>query len=145
MGTGPVKGFGVTPTIGVAASLFTALVITRLIFDWLINKNILKTLPMLHLIRNPKLNFMKLAIPAFVASWTLIAVGIGHGIYRGAAHHNLLGVEFAGGDTISLGFDQQHKVEVDKLREAGRELLREDASYQELLRDLGATGPGEKR
>lgn len=30
---------------------------------------------------------------------------------------------------------------VDKLREAGRELLRQDQTYQELLRDLGATGP----
>src|SRR4029079_8848315 len=56
MGTGQVKGFGVSLTFGVAASLFTALVITRLIFDWLIHKNILKSLSMLHLIRNPKLD-----------------------------------------------------------------------------------------
>ncbi len=34
---------------------------------------------------------------------------------------------------------------VTKLREAGRELLRDDPNYQELLRDLGATGPGGKR
>src|SRR5208282_879848 len=36
MGTGEIKGFGVTLTIGVAASLFTALVVTRLIFNWLL-------------------------------------------------------------------------------------------------------------
>jgi len=36
MGTGPIKGFGVTLTIGVAASLFTALVVTRLIFDFVL-------------------------------------------------------------------------------------------------------------
>jgi len=35
MGTGEIKGFGVTLTIGVAASLFTALVVTRLIFNFL--------------------------------------------------------------------------------------------------------------
>jgi SecD/SecF fusion protein len=34
MGTGEIKGFGVTLTIGVAASLFTALVVTRLIFNF---------------------------------------------------------------------------------------------------------------
>jgi len=39
MGTGPIKGFGATLTIGVAASLFTALVVTRLIFDFLIGKD----------------------------------------------------------------------------------------------------------
>lgn len=31
--------------------------------------------------------------------------------------------------------------DVDKLRQAGRELLREDLVYQQLLRDLGAAGP----
>ena len=40
-GTGPVKGFAVTLSLGVIASLFTALVLTRLIFDYfLINRKI---------------------------------------------------------------------------------------------------------
>src|SRR5260221_7344563 len=79
MGTGSVKGFGVALTIGVAASLFTALVVTRLIFDFLIYKNIIKSVPMLHLIPGTlKLNFMKLAVPAFIASWLLIVTGIGY-------------------------------------------------------------------
>ena len=76
MGTGSVKGFGVSLTIGVAASLFTALVVTRLIFDFLIKRDLVKKLPMLHLIpATMKLDFMKLAIPAFIASWILIIVG----------------------------------------------------------------------
>ena len=76
MGTGSVKGFGVALTIGVAASMFTSLVVTRLIFDWLLDRGWLKSLPMLHLIRATKLDFMKLAKPAFVASWLLIAIGV---------------------------------------------------------------------
>jgi preprotein translocase subunit SecD len=35
-GTGPVKGFAVTLSIGIIASLFTAIFITRLIFDYLL-------------------------------------------------------------------------------------------------------------
>ncbi|MBW2002815.1 MAG: protein translocase subunit SecD, partial [Deltaproteobacteria bacterium] len=35
-GTGPVKGFAVTLSIGIIASLFTAIVITRVIFDYFI-------------------------------------------------------------------------------------------------------------
>ena len=117
MGTGPIKGFGVTLTIGVAASLFTALVVTRLIFDFLIHKDIVKSVPMLHLIpATLKLNFMKLAVPAFIASWLIIVIGLSYGIFvRG---HNVFGVEFVGGETVTLSFDQAHKVEVDKLREA---------------------------
>src|SRR5208282_1808973 len=71
MGTGPIKGFGMTLTIGVAASLFTALVVTRLIFDFLIDRGLIKSLNMFHFIRATKLDFMKLAKPAFVLSWTL--------------------------------------------------------------------------
>jgi preprotein translocase subunit SecD len=33
-GTGPIKGFAVTLIVGIAASLFTGVVVTRLIFDW---------------------------------------------------------------------------------------------------------------
>ncbi len=95
MGTGSVKGFGVTLTIGVTVSMFTALVVTRLIFDWLLAKNWLKNLRMLHLIRGANIDFMRWAVPAFIASWTLILVGNGYGLFvRG---HNLLGVDFAGG------------------------------------------------
>jgi preprotein translocase subunit SecD len=38
-GTGTVQGFAVTLMIGIAASLFTAIVITRVIFDLLMDKN----------------------------------------------------------------------------------------------------------
>ena len=33
-GTGPVKGFAITLIIGIAASLFTGVFVTRLVFDW---------------------------------------------------------------------------------------------------------------
>jgi len=35
-GTGPIKGFAVTLSIGILASLFTAIVVSRLIFDYLV-------------------------------------------------------------------------------------------------------------
>ncbi|HWC61492.1 MAG TPA: protein translocase subunit SecD, partial [Verrucomicrobiae bacterium] len=127
MGTGSVKGFGVSLTIGVAASLFTALVVTRLIFDFLIKRNIIKKLPMLHLIpATMKLDFMKLAIPAFVASWLLILIGNSYGIFvRGS---DVLGVEFTGGEKIVLRVDPQHKPGVEEVRKAattasGRQVL----------------------
>ncbi len=40
-GTGPIKGFAVTLTIGLILSLFTAIVVTRMIFDyWLANNEV---------------------------------------------------------------------------------------------------------
>ena len=43
-GTGPVKGFAVTLSLGVIASLFTALVLSRLIFDYILGGRKVKTL-----------------------------------------------------------------------------------------------------
>jgi SecD/SecF fusion protein len=137
MGTGAVKGFGVALTIGVAASLFTALVVTRIIFDLLLEKGWLKAIrmyqfPFLH---GTQLDFMRWAKVAFAISWLLIVIGNCYGIFvRG---QDVLGVEFTGGESVTLAFDQKHKIDVDKLREvaskaSGSEVL---VGYQH---DVGA-------
>jgi SecD/SecF fusion protein len=124
MGTGPIKGFGVTLTIGVAASLFTALVVTRMIFDFMLAKNWIKSLNMHHLIRATKLDFMKLAKPAFILSWTIIVIGLSYGIFvRG---NKMLGISFKGGDNLTLSFNQ--KIGSDELATA-------------LKRDVGVVDP----
>jgi SecD/SecF fusion protein len=119
LGTGPVKGFGVTLTIGVAVSMFTALVVTRLIFDFLLAKNLLRSLPMLQFIKGSKLDFLSVARPAFAASWLLILVGVGFGFKRGF-DGSLFGVDFKGGDAITYAFSE--KVEVEKIRETVKSL-----------------------
>jgi SecD/SecF fusion protein len=111
MGTGPVKGFGVSLTIGVAASLFTALVVTRLLFDWMLSRNMIKTLKMLHLVKGAHMDFMRYAKPAFALSWTIIFIGLGWGIKRG---HDVMGVDFAGGAMVRLSSPQP--VDVSKVR-----------------------------
>ena len=134
LGTGAIKGFGVSLTIGVAVSLFTALVVTRLIFDFLLARGWLKTLPMLHIIKSVDLDFMKLAKPAFILSWTIILVGIGYGVFvRGS---NMMGIEFAGGESYTYAFVQ--KVDVDKVRAAVTELKlgEPQVGYQ---RDFGSS------
>jgi SecD/SecF fusion protein len=131
MGTGSVKGFGVSLTIGVAASLFTALVVTRLIFDFLISRNLIKKISMLHLIpATMKLDFMRWAKPAFAASWLLIIIGMSYGIFHRG--HDVFGVEFTGGEKMVLNVDPQHKPDVDEVNKtakavSGRDVL---AGYQ---------------
>ena len=126
MGTGEIKGFGVTLTIGVAASLFTALVVTRLIFDFLLDRNWLKSLPMLHIIRSAKVNFMKAATPLFIATWVFIVLSLGYGfIGRG---EKLFGVDFLGGDSTIFSFTQ--KLGVDEIRSAMTAIGEKDAQIQ---------------
>jgi SecD/SecF fusion protein len=128
MGTGPVKGFGVALTIGVSVSMFTALVVTRLIFDLLVEKNLLKSVSMMHIIRGSKIDFMKHAKLAFVLSWTLILVGCGYGFYRAYFGHGVSGPDFAGGDRLTLSFNQ--RVAVEDVRKTVETLKLGDAQIQ---------------
>jgi SecD/SecF fusion protein len=132
----------------VAASLFTALVVTRLIFDWLLDRGWLKSVPMLHFIRATKLDFMKLAKPAFAASWILIAIGIGYGFHRGKS---AFGVDFLGGDTTIFAFEQ--KVDEATVRAALTkagikepliQFQKDLGSGRETLRVDSGTGTGDK-
>jgi len=108
LGTGSVKGFGISLSIGIAVSMFTALVVTRLVFDLWLSMGERKKLPMMSLIQGTKVDFLRWAKPAFIVSWAIILVGLGYGIFvRG---HNMQGVEFAGGDSLVLAFDNTQKI-----------------------------------
>jgi SecD/SecF fusion protein len=149
MGTGPVKGFGVTLTIGIAVSMFTALVVTRLIFDWLVDKNILTNLKMLSFFKDTKIDFLRYAKPAFITSFVIIAIGMGYGIFiRG---HKVLGPDFVGGDRVILSFAQ--KVDVGQIRSAIEKMKIGEVSIQyqkdiaankENLSIVSAYGTGER-
>jgi SecD/SecF fusion protein len=113
-GTGEIRGFGVTLTIGIAASLFTSLIVTRLIFNFMLDRNLLRSLGMMHLIKSAKINFMKLATPLFVLTWTFIVVSLAFGIF--ARGEKLFGVDFLGGDSTTFSFAQ--KLDVEQIRSA---------------------------
>ncbi len=58
MGTGPVRGFGVTLTIGLVASMFTAIYVTRAVFEWGISVGIFKNFDIGPEPFKPKLDYM---------------------------------------------------------------------------------------
>ena len=124
-GTGEIKGFGVTLTIGVAASLFTALVVTRLIFNFLVDRNLMKSMPMLHLIRSANIDFMKFAAPLALATTVFTVASLGFGATRG---EKLFGVDFLGGDSVTLSFAQ--RVDQKDVRAALTPIGEKDAQIQ---------------
>lgn len=146
MGTGEIKGFGVTLTIGVAASLFTALVVTRLIFNFLLDRNWLKSLRMLHVIRSAKVNFMGAAKPLFIITWLFVVLSLGFGISRGS---KLFGIDFLGGD--STRFTYVHRYDEKDIRSVMTSIGQKDAEIQyqkgqsqETLRVTSASGTSGK-
>jgi SecD/SecF fusion protein len=124
--TGPVKGFAVTLTIGIVASMFTALVITRNLFLWMFHFNILKKITMADLIGKTNVNFLgqrRIAIGASVVLVVVLSVLFG---MRGASN---FGVDFRGGDRLVLEA-QGTKVSDSKVREALNELQLADSVVQ---------------
>jgi len=99
-GTGPIKGFAITLSIGLAASFFTAIFITRNIFEYWTLKG-LKSLPMFLFFKKPDFNFIGARKSAFIFSGIVILAGIiSLAVHRGPKY----GVDFTGGSLFEVQF-----------------------------------------
>jgi SecD/SecF fusion protein len=112
-GTGPVKGFGVTLTIGVFSTMFTALVLSRMLLEISIDSGKLKKFVMLSFLKPPAMNFLKYAKQAFIVSWLVVGVGIAGVIMKG---QSIYGIDFVGGDDVTLTF--KDRIDSGQLRAA---------------------------
>ena len=103
-GTGPVEGFAKTLVIGIGTSLFTAIFITRLIFEFSLNKN--KVLAFSTKLtdgafKNTKVNFITNRKKFYILSGIIILVGIGSLATKGLQY----GIDFKGGRTYVVRFE----------------------------------------
>jgi len=101
-GTGAIKGFAVTLCVGILTSLFTALFVTRLIFDYLLRLG-LKKLPMHQLLKNPDFNFLGCRKIAFAVSGLLI---IGSLVLMGVKNKDMFGVDLSGGSVVIFNYKE---------------------------------------
>src|SRR6266704_2620052 len=113
MATGPVRGFAISLTCGILASLFTALIVGRTCFGWLVDTGRLKRISMLHLISSQNINFLGKGFIACMCSLALLLAGATAFYLRGERN---FGVDFRGGDMITLSSTQS--VSVHDVRQA---------------------------
>jgi len=99
-GTGAIKGFAVTLCVGILTSLFTALFVTRLIFDYLLRLG-LKNISMHQLLKNPHVDFLGCRKISFVVSAILIVVSLFLMAYK---NKDMLGVDLSGGSVIVYNY-----------------------------------------
>ena len=114
-----IKGFAITLILGLSASMFTALFVTRVIFDWLVSKKIIKNqLLMLHLVRVWHVDWMSLRKYFFAFSSIVIVAGMIVFFSRGEDKYD---IEFTGGTAAQVNFkpdvsltraDVQSRIEV---------------------------------
>ena len=104
VGTGAIKGFAVTLSIGILTSLFTALFVTRLIFDYLFRYTRLSALPMMQFFKKTEFNFNRMWSKAMTISGILILLSIVVFFVRGKS---MLGVDFTGGTQVTFTYAEQ--------------------------------------
>src|SRR5881398_2513009 len=110
--SGPVKGFAISLTLGILASLFTALIVGRNAFSWLVDTGKIKRISMLHLISSKNINFLGKGFIACMCSLALLIAGGSAFYMRGERN---FGVDFRGGDLLTLSSAQV--VSVHEVRE----------------------------
>ncbi len=103
VGSGPIKGFAVTLSIGIVTSMFSALFITRLIFDLMEHWFNFKTMHMMQFFSDTKFQFMKMAKPCIIGSVCMMVFALAIMGIRGG---DMLGVDFTGGTQISFEYDK---------------------------------------
>ncbi|MGB0408857.1 MAG: protein translocase subunit SecD [Opitutales bacterium] len=104
LGTGPVKGFGITLAIGICASIFCALVVTRFLVDFLVHRIGVSKVLGLSIFPEKKLDFFRYRKPAFAASWLLVIAGVVSVVMH---HDNILGKDFTGGDEMTVSYTER--------------------------------------
>jgi SecD/SecF fusion protein len=124
--TGPVRGFAIALTLGILASLFTALIVGRNFLGWFVDTGRLKRISMLHLISAQNINFLGKGFIACMCSLALLLAGAAAFYLRGDRN---FGVDFRGGDLITLS--APGKIDVGQVRHALQPIGLADASIQE--------------
>jgi SecD/SecF fusion protein len=119
LASGTIKGFAVTLTIGLLASLFSAILVTRVLFRWGIDLNILKKLSFLSLIPPTKIDFLGKRKLAFAISAIVISVCVVNFYVK---RDRALGVDFTGGTVIQFQLEQGQFIPLEDVNKALGEL-----------------------
>ncbi|MCK5029178.1 MAG: protein translocase subunit SecDF, partial [Bacteroidales bacterium] len=104
-GTGPIKGFATTLLIGILTSLFTAIFLTRLIFEWYLKRNkdiSFATKLTAGAFKNLNVKFLEKRKIFYAVSAILVVVSLGSLFTRGLNQ----GVDFTGGRSYVVRFEE---------------------------------------
>jgi len=99
-----VKGFAIVLMLGIASSMFTAIFVTRVVFDILISKRLLKDrLMMLRLIRTPNINWMGLRPVFYTISAILVFGGLILFFTRDKSKYD---IDLTGGTSVQINLKE---------------------------------------
>ena len=113
MGSGPIRGFGITLTIGIFTTVFTSLVTCRGLQELALSRGVMTRVFGLPVFR-PTLDipFLKFARIAFIASWLIIGLGLTQLAIKGK---EAFGKDFRGGESAHVALAPGAAVDTGKI------------------------------
>jgi len=127
VGSEDIKGFAIVLMLGLGSNLFTAVFVTRVIFDWLLSKKLIKGhLVMLQLIRRPNINWMRYRPVFFTISGVLTIGGLFIFFTRDDTKNNKYDIEFTSGTSVQInlkdGVNLSRQEAEDRIHKVGLSL-----------------------
>jgi SecD/SecF fusion protein len=107
-GTGPIRGFATTLVIGILTSLFTAIFVTRLIYEYLLKRNANLTFSIkitANILKNTHVDFIGIRKYFYIFSISVTVIGLISLFTKGLSQ----GIDFKGGRTFVVRFDKPVK------------------------------------
>ncbi|MFA5863656.1 MAG: protein translocase subunit SecD [Phycisphaerae bacterium] len=114
VGTEEIKGFALTLGLGLVINIFTAVFVTKIIFNLLANWGVMKTLPMLHLFKRPNINWMNKQKYFWAVSLFFVVIGLVTFPLRGPDKYD---IEFRGGTSIQIETKKSNLLNIEQVRE----------------------------
>ena len=130
-----VKGFGITLIIGIVMSMYSAVFLTRIVFDIAERWNLLGELKMSQIIGVTNFDFMSKRRLAIGLSWVLIAIGFLGVFDRGK---DLLNIDFTGGSSVTLVLNEKNKMTFSEVKDILEETDLKDKNLS--LVEVGNSG-----
>jgi SecD/SecF fusion protein len=134
LGSGLVKGFAITLTVGIVGSLLGALVVTRVVFQWFTDANVLKTISVTEIIPHGIFNMLGYAKPFIIGSLALMVASILIFPIKGK---DAIGIDFRGGSLTRFEVASGQTVDAHEVEKALKDAAITGTYVQE-----NATGTG---
>jgi len=108
LGSGPVRGYAVTLTAGILVSMYTAIVVTRMVFDLLVRYTQISKVRMMQWIGETNIDFIGVRHIAIGLSIVVIGGSMVAFFMKGREN---LGVDFTGGATMTFSYTEKQPAE----------------------------------
>lgn len=115
VGAGPIRGYAITLSAGIIVSMFTALIVTRLIFNATVSETRTEPYKMMQFLKNAQFDFMSIGKTCAFTSLAIIVVTVAIFFVRAfSAPPSVMAVDFTGG--ASMTYSYAKKADIGEVR-----------------------------